>query len=75
MDVEPRVRSLLEELADSERTPEEVCRDCPELLPQVRRRWRRKLAYDAKLDAMFPAPEPGSPFGPPSPGRSSVSWP
>ena len=55
MDVEPRVRFLLEELVDSERTPEEVCRDCPELLPEVRRRWRRKLACDAQLDAMFPA--------------------
>ena len=63
MDVEPRVRLLLEELLDSELTPEEVCRDCPELLPQVRRRWQRKLACDAQLDAMFPAPEPGSPFG------------
>ena len=57
MDVEPRVRLLLEELLDSERTPEEVCRDCPELLPQVREHWRRKLACDAQLDALFPAPE------------------
>ena len=63
MDVEPRVRLLLEELLDAELTPEEVCRDCPELLPQVRRRWRRKLDCDAQLDAMFPAPGPGSPFG------------
>ena len=60
MDVESRVRFLLEELVDSERTPEEVCRDYPELLTQVRRRWRRKLACDAQLDAMFPARMPGS---------------
>ena len=67
MDVEPRVRLLLEELLDSERPPEEVCRDCPELLPQVRRRWRRKLACDARLDGMFPARVPASSVG----GKSS----
>ncbi len=60
MDLESRVRFLLEELVDSERTPEEVCRDYPELLPQVRLRWGRKLACDAQLDAMFPARMPGS---------------
>ncbi len=75
MDVEPRVRLLLEELLDSELTPEEVCRDCPELLPQVRRRWRRKLDCDAQLDAMFPAPGPGSPFGGTSPKPSSTELP
>ena len=76
MDGETRVRLLLEELLDSERTPEEVCRDCPELLPQVRSRWRRKLACDAQLDAMFPARMPGSSLGgaaptdlPPIPGH------
>jgi eukaryotic-like serine/threonine-protein kinase len=26
-------RQVLEELLDSEHLPEEVCRDCPELLP------------------------------------------
>lgn len=62
MDVESRIRSLLEELLDSERTPEDVCRDCPELLPQVRWRWGRKLACDAQLDAMFPARVPCPPF-------------
>ena len=66
MDVEPRVRLLLEELLESERTPEEVCRDCPELLTQVRKLWRRKLACDAQLDAMFPALEANSPSSDPS---------
>ena len=65
MDADSRVRRLLEELLDSEQTPEEVCRDCPELLPQVRERWRRKLACDAQLDAMFPTPECSSPLGGP----------
>ena len=42
MDGDSRVRQLLEELLDSEQTPEEVCHHCPELLPEVRRRWQRK---------------------------------
>jgi eukaryotic-like serine/threonine-protein kinase len=62
---DPRIGQLLEELLDSGHSPEEVCRDCPELLPQVRERWRRKLACDAQLDAMFPAPESSSPLGGP----------
>ena len=41
MDGDPRVRQLLEELLDSEQTPEEVCHHCPELLPEVHRRWQR----------------------------------
>ena len=53
MDGDPRVRQLLEELLDSERTPEEVCHHCPELLPEVHRRWQRKRACDAQLDALF----------------------
>ncbi len=65
MDADSRVRRLLDELLDSEQTPEAVCRDCPELLPQVRERWRRKLACDAELDAMFPTPECSSPLGGP----------
>ena len=75
MDDEPRVRQLLEELLDSEQTPEEVCRDCPELLPQVRERWQRKLACDAQLDALFPAPESNSPFGNPSSTPFSADLP
>jgi len=38
---DPRVEQLLEELQDSHVTPEEVCASCPELLPQIRERWRR----------------------------------
>ena len=43
MAVESLVQQLLDEIADSGRTPEEVCGDCPELLPEVRRRWRQML--------------------------------
>ena len=34
---DPRVLGLLEEMLDAGKTPEEVCRDCPELLAEVRR--------------------------------------
>ena len=35
--------------------PEEVCDTHPELLPEVRRRWRQMRAVEAELDALFPA--------------------
>jgi serine/threonine-protein kinase len=53
----PDVFALLEEMLDSGRTPEEVCRDCPELLPEVRRRWRAFHLVDGSLAALFPDPE------------------
>src|SRR5436190_10699141 len=51
-----RLRQLLDELHDSHATPEEVCRSCPELLPEVRARWRAVCRVRAELDALFPAP-------------------
>jgi serine/threonine-protein kinase len=53
---EPRVQQLLDEILDSERTPEEVCGACPELLPEVRRRWQQLCVIEAELEAMFPTP-------------------
>src|SRR5438874_5511009 len=52
----PRLRQLLDELHESHATPEEVCRSCPELLPEVRARWRAVCGVRADLDALFPAP-------------------
>jgi eukaryotic-like serine/threonine-protein kinase len=51
-----RVRLLLEEILESGSSPEAVCRACPELLPQVRRRWRRVQALQAEVGALFPGP-------------------
>jgi serine/threonine-protein kinase len=68
---DPRVRRLLEELLDSGRSPEEVCHDSPELLPQVRDGWRRVLAVGARVDELFPTPEPEVGPGPAPP----ASWP
>ena len=44
----PHVVGLLEEMLDSGKTPEEVCRNCPELLPEVRERWQAFCRIDAK---------------------------
>src|SRR5262245_36310252 len=55
----PRVLGLLEEMLDSGKTPEEMCRDCPELLPEVRQRWQAFRLIDAQVEALLP--EPGRP--------------
>src|SRR5216684_3672912 len=52
---DPRVEELLEELLDSSDTPEEVCRECPELLTQVRAGLQRLRALEAEVGALFPA--------------------
>ena len=59
MSGDPRVLGLLEEMLDSGRTPEEVCRGRPDLLPEVRAWWARFGPIDSELGAMFP--EPGTP--------------
>src|SRR5262245_56330982 len=51
---DPRVQQLLDEVFDSGRTPEEVCCSFPELLPQVRARWREMCRAEAELNALFP---------------------
>ena len=56
MAAESLVEQLLDEISDSGRTPEEVCGAYPELLPEVRRRWRQMCAIEAELDAFFPVP-------------------
>src|SRR4051812_20383142 len=50
-----RVEQLLDELLDSNGTPESVCGSCPELPPQVRDRWRQICHARAELDALFPS--------------------
>jgi eukaryotic-like serine/threonine-protein kinase len=64
---EARVQQLLDEIFDSACTPEEVCGDRPELLPEVRRRWQEMCAVEAQLDALFPttAPNPDADTSPP----------
>jgi serine/threonine-protein kinase len=51
---DPRVQQLLDELFDSDTTPEVVCASCPELLPEVRKRWQQMCRLRANLDVLFP---------------------
>src|SRR5215831_7741737 len=55
----PQVLELLEEMLDSGKTPEELCRDCPDLLPEVRERWKAFCRIDPEVGAWYP--EPGTP--------------
>src|SRR5262249_12727224 len=57
--MDPQVLGLLEEMLDSGKTPEEVCRDCPDLLPEVRQRWQEFRHIDGEVGAWYP--EPGTP--------------
>ncbi|HEV3339731.1 MAG TPA: serine/threonine-protein kinase, partial [Pirellulales bacterium] len=52
---EPRVQQLLDEILDAGLTPEDVCQDCPELLTEVRQRWRQMRHVEARLDQLFPS--------------------
>ncbi len=59
MAAESLIHQLLDEISDSGRTPEDVCGAWPELLPEVRRRWRQMCAVEAEMDALFPLSGPG----------------
>jgi WD40 repeat protein len=58
MDEDKRVEALLEQLLDSGGTPEEICRDCPELLPAVRAGWEEVRTLRAEVGALFPQTTP-----------------
>jgi serine/threonine-protein kinase len=58
MSDETRVEQLLDEVVNSDRTPEEICADCPELLAEVRKRRRQMRLLEKDLDALFPTPAP-----------------
>src|SRR5262249_14913140 len=61
---DPRVLGLLEELLDAGKTPEEVCRGYPELLAEVRERWKEFRIIDAAVVELPPglqtAPDVGA---------------
>ena len=54
MSNQDQVDELVLELLDSGRTPEEICRDCPELLAKVRATWLRVRAVDAEFSSILP---------------------
>jgi len=69
---DPRVEELLEELLDAGGSPEEVCRKCPELLPQVRAGWQRLRALEAEVGALFPDSPPLDETTPPPPSATDL---
>jgi serine/threonine-protein kinase len=75
MSADSRVQQLLDEILDSERSPEEVCADCPELLTEVRERWQQMRRVEAELDAMFPTPAPNRDAITPAPRNPDVELP
>jgi serine/threonine-protein kinase len=75
MSDEPRVEQLLDEILDSERTPEEVCAACPELLPEVRQRWQQMRLVQAELHAMFPSRGPNRDADTAPPGNPAAGLP
>lgn len=62
---DPRIERLLEEIVASGRSPEEVCRECMDLLPDVVENLRHVRAVEAEVAAMFPTvgPQPGATGG------------
>jgi serine/threonine-protein kinase len=58
------VRSLLEEVLNSGRTPEEVCSSHPEILEQVRTRWLRVRGLLSDLEELLPSAGLGGARGP-----------
>lgn len=54
MSDDPRLEALLDELLESQATPEQVCASCPDLLPEVRRRWQEIKRVHAELEMLFP---------------------
>ncbi|HEX8339634.1 MAG TPA: serine/threonine-protein kinase [Tepidisphaeraceae bacterium] len=52
---ELRVSQLLEIALEPGGSPERACVDCPDLLPEVRRRWEECRRLAADLEVLFPA--------------------
>jgi serine/threonine-protein kinase len=75
MSDETRVEQLVEEIFGSERTPEEVCVDSPELLAEVRKRWHQLCLVKAELTAMFPAIRPNRDADTPAPLKPAAELP
>ena len=61
MDADPRVTELTSQVLESARTPEEVCRECPELLEPVRRRLAEHRRVHGQIHAWFPSDASAAP--------------
>src|SRR5262245_54248464 len=71
----PDVLALLEEILNSGKTPEEVCCDSPELLPEVRERWQDFQLIDGQVRALLPGLATGPHAGATAPPSSVPALP
>jgi hypothetical protein len=53
-----RIRELVQEALGSGRPLEEICREYPELLPDVHALVQKARALEVELDVLFPPSEP-----------------
>jgi serine/threonine-protein kinase len=63
MSEDPRVDEALEGMLGSGLTPEEACAGCPDILPEVRRRWEQMRRVREELDQLFPPAPPAEDNG------------
>ncbi|HEV3082144.1 MAG TPA: serine/threonine-protein kinase, partial [Gemmataceae bacterium] len=75
MTEESQVQQLLDEMLDLECTPEDACSACPELLPEVRKRWLQMRIVEAELEALFPTPAPSLDADTPAPRYPNLELP
>ncbi|HEY4260764.1 MAG TPA: protein kinase [Schlesneria sp.] len=54
MTSEDRIQELLEEIMEVQCTPEQACADCPELLPELRKRWNHLQCVEHQVGLFFP---------------------
>jgi serine/threonine-protein kinase len=70
-----QVLELLQEMLNSGKKPEDVCRDCPKLLPEVRQRWQEFQLIDAQVGALLPGIQTGPDAGANAPPESVPAVP
>jgi serine/threonine-protein kinase len=67
--------ALVEEILDSNRTPDEACHDHPDLLPDVRERLKRFHSIEARVGEVFPPRMSPGDVPPFSPAREGAKLP
>jgi serine/threonine protein kinase len=72
---DPRVLGLLQEMLDFGKTPDEVCRGCPELVAEVRERWMEFRRNDAAVVEVLPDLRTVPDIGAVSPVRPATNLP
>src|SRR5262245_20368200 len=75
MSRDARIRDLVRRIEETDGTPEDVCRDDPELLAEVRDRWARLRSFDARLDELLLGPDDAGDAEPPADTDAPAQFP